>query len=108
MNEFLAFVAFLSVVGLTLSFFAFCASAHFLPGLLAPAAVIMWLIFAELIKARQTRTMTDTFICANCGHRGELTRHGRCTTCDSDQVYAERGPQPIVAALDAGEDEPYV
>jgi DNA-directed RNA polymerase subunit RPC12/RpoP len=35
----------------------------------------------------------DTFICANCGHRGELNKHGRCEACESEQVFPERATQ---------------
>ena len=30
---------------------------------------------------------SENFVCQNCGNRGELTKHGRCEACDSEQVF---------------------
>lgn len=32
----------------------------------------------------------ENFCCANCGHRGELTKHGRCEACQSESVFPDR------------------
>jgi hypothetical protein len=34
----------------------------------------------------------DDFICANCGNRDEVDKHGRCTACQSEQVFPDRFP----------------
>jgi predicted ATP-dependent serine protease len=34
----------------------------------------------------------ESFSCANCGHRGELTCHGKCEACQSEQVFPDRFP----------------
>ncbi len=45
----------------------------------------------------------DNFICANCGNRDEVDKHGRCTACQSEQVFPDRFPISLRGKIHSSE-----
>jgi hypothetical protein len=46
----------------------------------------------EVLNFAENQMTNDIFVCQNCGNRGELNKHGRCESCESESVYPDRLP----------------